>query len=83
MRSILKKWMTFMKGKSFKEKKIIPSNPNGLYSVRETAEILGITMSRVYHAIYQNKLSYKRTGKIYVLHIDDLRSYEATLREAA
>ena len=76
---ILKKLKRLMK---IKEKKIVPSNPNGLYSVREAAETLGMTMSKVYHAIYKKKLNFTQNGSIYVLHIDDLKSYEETLRKS-
>lgn len=57
---------------------IIFDKSKGLYSVSEAAQILDVPAQKLYYAVRLGYLKSHRRGAAWVVHIDDVRDYEAS-----
>ena len=57
---------------------IIFDKSKGLYSVREVAQILDVPTQKIYYALRLGHLKSYRRGAAWVVHIDNIRAYEAS-----
>ena len=57
---------------------IIFNKSKGLYSVREAAQILDVPTQKLYYAVRLGYLKSHKGGASWVVHIDDIRAYEAS-----
>lgn len=63
--------------KSTFEGELLFDNEKGFYSVNQAAKMLGVPAQKIYYATRIGLMKASRKGAAWVIHIDEIREYEA------
>ena len=69
----------YSRTKSTFDGELLFDNDKGFYSTAQTAKILGVPAQKIYYATRIGMLKATRKGAAWVIHIDDIESFRATL----
>ena len=61
---------------SFFEGELLYDKNKGEFSIKEAAELLNVSVNRVYYSIRAEKIKSLKKGLHSVIHIDDLKAYQ-------
>ena len=67
----------YSRSKSTYNGELLFDNNKGFYSVGQTAKMLGIPAQKVYYATRIGMLKASRRGAAWVIHIDEIKDYQA------
>ena len=66
----------YSRTKSTFEGELLFDNQKGYYSVNQAAKLLGVPAQKIYYATRSKLLKASRKGAAWVVHIDDIRTYQ-------
>jgi excisionase family DNA binding protein len=66
----------YSRTKSMFNGELLFDNKNGYYSINQTAKLLNVPAQKIYYATRVKLLKSSRKGAAWVIHIDDIRSYQ-------
>ncbi|MEM7174775.1 MAG: helix-turn-helix domain-containing protein [Chlamydiota bacterium] len=67
----------YSRSKSTYNGELLFDNEKGFYSVGQAAKILGVADQKVYYATRIGMLKASRKGAAWIIHIDDIKEYQA------
>ena len=59
-----------------KKRDTVFDQSKGIYSITKTADLLGISESRIYREVNSGLLKAHKKGKFWAIHIDDIQIYQ-------
>jgi len=65
----------YSRAKSTYEGELLFDNERGFYSVKQTADMLGVPVQKIYYATRIGRLKAHRKGSAWVIHEDDIKAY--------
>lgn len=65
----------YSRNKSKYKEELIFDNDKGYYSVKQTANILGVTIFHVYYAVRNKKIKTSRVGGVIVIYKGEIKKY--------
>ncbi len=71
----------YCRSKSVFEGELLFNNEKGLFSIGQTAKMLGVPAQKIYYATRVGLLKACRKGAAWVIHIDDINAYRTNYLE--
>jgi len=65
----------YSRTKSTYEGELLFDNEKGFYSVKQTADMLGVPVQKIYYATRIGRLKAHRKGSAWVIHEDEIKGY--------
>lgn len=72
----------YSRAKSTFDGELLFDNERGFYSVKQTAEMLGVPVQKIYYATRIGRLKAHRRGSAWVIHVDDIKGYRESIVKA-
>ncbi len=69
----------YSRSKSIYNGELLFDNSKGYYSVNQAAAMLGVPTQKIYYATRIGLLKATRRGAAWVIHLDEIKHYQATL----